>query len=241
MLIETPLQYLQRFVPAAYLDKVYSGVVLNTGSDTVLQDDFLDNVWTPDNTLVKNSNKTFDSNDTTVVTFTSGAWPALVTGQDVLMVSVFKVADISALVSHAMGSLTAGMHNKSNSLQFPGGNGADGGDGTTALPAVSLSIVEEDNAVNGDTILMASAWDRNVGLEQYIYNITQGKVIVTNTSTGVANEASFVPAGTTRFTNMDSVYAALTFSFPSNGLPASATWKADMLTLANSAIALKDA
>jgi hypothetical protein len=239
MNLKTPLMYGREFIPAAYQDKIYCGIITGKGSDTTLQDDFLANVWTPDtpSTFVHNSDKTFDCDDSAAVSLTSGAFPAIAVGEDLLLVSIFKVQALDGLSTYACGSAgTTGFANRC-SMDFATGTGPIVKDGVTAVTTAAQSRADASNdPAVGDVVLVATAWDRTVGTELYFYNVTEG-VEIDNTSTAQAANAGFTPTSVTRITAQDNVYCDMTFSFTSNGLPA--TWKADMLAMANNLVTLK--
>jgi len=236
MLLETPLMYSRKFIPEAYQNKIYSGTITGKGSAATLQDDFLANVWTPDNTLVHNVDKTFDCDDAGIIPLDSGEFPLIAGDTDLVCVSVFKVKEISGSTLFLTGSPgTTGFNNR-YSIDYTTGLAGIVKDGVTQLSAVQSRIDDSNDPEVGDTVVSVLAWDRSVGIYGYFYSISK-EVEIDDTSQGGVANAAFTPTSQTRISLADNIYCSLTFAFPSNGLPS--TWREDMVELANNVVNLK--
>lgn len=243
MNITTPLMYARKFIPSEYIDNIYVGFGTARGSGQSIQCDFTDLAWIPDNTFTRNSDKTFDCNDSAPVA-TTNTNKQIAAGEDVVMVMVGDVLAVPGTCIFTVGSpATNGIGLRFETDRVTNTTGPIVKDGTTSITASQTRSDTLANPSAGDTVLLACAWDRSEadGLAGYMYNITTGTVMEeTFTAVATPNQASnnaTTPSQAMRLSNMNNVRYAGVFTFTSNGLPA--TWAADMLTLANNVIALK--
>jgi len=234
MNVTTPLMDARKIMPTSYVDALYIMFKDMAGSATTLQDDVAGILYTPNNTLTINANNSFDCDDSAGVALTlPAAYQEFAADDDIITLVVCRVSTIGDLANFGVGAGTQGIVNRFVT-SGASTNHAIFDDGTNTQMQVTGTITPTPSV--SDYVMSAGAWDRSVGSEHYVYNVTTNAAIMDASETGVAN-AVFTPTSVIRFTNMSDVLLAAMFRFTGDGLPV--TWKADMLAMAQAVVGEK--
>jgi hypothetical protein len=235
MKITTPLMYSRRFISAAYQNNLYCGVISNKGSGITLQDDFLANVWTP-TSITRNADDTIVVDDSATIPLTTGAFPVIAVDTDIIVVGIGQPVASSTSLICGLGSANPTTSTGGVVGRYTNTSGSFFGDSTNKTDFALDTPVTVPSDVN---IALVGALDRSdtaTGAMTYLYDLDNDAVLddepfATNTA------AAITPDSSMRLSDWQKLYGFLVFTFPSGTLPT--TWKADMVAMANSLIALK--
>jgi len=233
MLVKTPQQVIKErgIIPANYIPNLYC-LFDEMMSDGSMQDDVGGVRYTPNNTFTVNGDHTVKLSDSAAIATdypTTNKTIAATTDLVSFLVASRTLTGSSDLTAFNFGKgAGSGIVNR----QADDGTGALIHDGVASLNATAAMTP----AATGDYILSVAVLDRDVGVFGYYYNLTTASVIGDNSSAGTLSN-SLVPGSFIKIANCEKLLQAGIFTFPSNGLPA--TWKADMVTLGNAAVAAR--